>query len=343
MIADHPPLAGGALDRDAETRTDAERLRDAWNDPAARLLRLRGSEIPVVEGDGELGAGPRLALIPPAGEFEAADQDQHARHLFLGRVNGAPVFALVLHDGAADAPGLPGERWCHPFSVADRLPEAEREMIAVASGLARWHESARFSARDGSLTEPALGGWMRRDAHGGEHFPRTDPAVIVLIEHEGRVLLGSNALWESGRFSLLAGFVEAGESLEQAVVREVFEESGVRLGEVEYVASQPWPFPRSLMLGFRARLAPGVDPHELHPDPDEISELRWFTRQELRSPAPGITLPRPLSIARWLIDCWVAEGETAAALSPGSPGSPAQECGAAAKTVTPHAEGAHGE
>lgn len=361
MIADHPPLAGSALDRDAETRAELGLLRDAWNDPAARLLRLRGVEIPVV--DGQDGPGLRLALIPTAGEFETADADQAARHLFLGRAHGSPVFALavavhpaddVARDGAPHAAGaadgvgggsgLPGERWCHPFEIADRLPEAEREMIAVASALVRWHESARFSSRDGSLTEPALGGWMRRDAHGGEHFPRTDPAVIVLVEHEGRVLLGSNALWESGRFSLLAGFVEAGESLEQTVVREVLEESGVRLGEVEYVASQPWPFPRSLMLGFRARLAPGADPNELHPDPEEISELRWFTREELRNPAPGIILPMPLSIARWLIDRWVAEGDPDAA--PSRHDRDRAVSGAVSeedKTAVALAESAHGE
>ncbi len=384
MTADHPPLAGRALDRDAETRADAGRLSAAWNDSAAKLLRLRGVEVPVVGGAPDGAGGPRLALIPTTGEFEAAGPDQHARHLYLGRVDGDPVFAVAVSQRGADdvdrdrapraagagagetapsdpasppAAGLPGEEWRHPFELADRLPEAEREMIAVASGLVRWHESARFSPRDGSLTEPRLGGWMRRDAHGGEHFPRTDPAVIVLIEHEDRVLLGSNALWESGRFSLLAGFVESGESLEQTVAREVFEESGVRLGEVEYVASQPWPFPRSLMLGFRARLAEGADPLDLSPDPEEISELRWFTRDELRSPAAGITLPMPLSIARWMIDRWVAEGDRdpasaeGAGDASGSAGSgaasgPSERDRAVAdpdETAVALAEGAHGE
>ncbi|MEJ6490061.1 NAD(+) diphosphatase [Leucobacter sp. USCH14] len=291
-----PPLARGALDRDAATRADQELLAAAWSDPATRLLRLRGVEIPVIADDD----GVRLSWRPAPGDPDAGD-------VFLGRIDGAPVFARLEPESAGET-RAPLETWTHPFQVGARLTEAEREAVGVASALLRWHEAAGFSSRDGERTEPILGGWARIDAHGAEHFPRTDPAVIVLIEHEDRVLLGSNALWEPGRFSLLAGFVEAGESLEQAVQREVFEESGVKLGEITYVTSQPWPFPRSLMLGFRARLATGVDPEALVPDPTEISELRWFTREELRDPDDGLTLPMPLSIARWMIDCWVAEG-----------------------------------
>lgn len=321
MIADRPPLARGVLDRDAATRMDRTLLRAAWREPGALLLRLRGAEIPVRREGGAV----RLALVPIPGGEEPADHVGGAP-VYLGRVDGDPVFAgsddaaatrpevgtapdprRSAGDARADADG--DEEWRHPFEVGPGLSECERELVGVASALLRWHEDAAFSPRDGSATTPEYGGWARRDAHGAELFPRTDPAVIVLIEHEDRALLGSNALWESGRFSLLAGFVEAGESLEQAVAREVLEESGVRLGEIEYVTSQPWPFPRSLMLGFRARLAPGVDPDDLQPDPEEISELRWFSRAELREPAPGITLPMPLSIARWLIDRWVAEGD----------------------------------
>ena len=293
-----PPLASGALDRDAATRADQERLTAAWRDPAARLLRLRGVEIPIIADDD----GVRLSWRRAHGEPDVGD-------VFLGRIDGAPVFAR-LESVSAGGIDTPPETWAHPFQVGARLTEAEREAVGVASALLRWHEAAGFSSQDGGRTEAIQGGWARVDVRGAEHFPRTDPAVIVLIEHEDRVLLGSNALWEPGRFSLLAGFVEAGESLEQAVQREVFEESGVELGEITYVTSQPWPFPRSLMLGFRARLAAGVDPDALVPDPTEISELRWFTRGELREPDDGLTLPMPLSIARWMIDRWVAEGGT---------------------------------
>ena len=298
---DRPPLASGTLYRDAATRDSVDLLRAAWGETGATVLRMRGIEIPLHGTD----EAPRLALEPATGEPRFAGRT--VGHVYLGRRNGAPVFACPEPDATANAPS--GARWAHPFSATAALEETEREIVAVASALLRWHDAAEFSPRDGAGTEVVLGGWGRRDAHGGELFPRTDPAVIVLIEHEDRVLLGSNALWEAGRFSLLAGFVEAGESLEQTVAREVFEEAGVRVAEIEYVASQPWPFPRSLMLGFRARLAPGSDPEALAPDPAEISELRWFSREQLRTPEPGITLPQSVSIARWLIDRWVAEGD----------------------------------
>ena len=304
-----PPIGRGGLDRDAATRNDPELLRSAWEEPGAQLLELRGVEIPVFASD----QGLRLALQPARGEYCPVGAGGRARHLFLGRKSGVPVFGESIDSagGEGNARNLPdGASWRHPFEVGDALDDAERELLAVASALARWHESSVHSPLDGTVTEPILGGWARRDERGAEHFPRTDPAVIVLIEHEDRVLLGSNALWETGRFSLLAGFVEAGESLEQTVAREVFEESGVRLGQIQYVASQPWPFPRSLMLGFRATLAPGADPEALAPDPEEISELRWFTRAELADPAPDLILPMPLSIARWMIDRWVAEGNS---------------------------------
>lgn len=319
MTVDVPPFASGELDRDAETRMDPEALEAAWADPAAQLLRVHGVEIPVSPSD---DGGLALALVTTTGSFVQRRDNGSIGQVYLGRRDGAPVFAELTGigsdavskgsaktDAQSGAAAPAGAEWMHPFQAGVSLSAVERELVAVASGLLRWHESAGFSPRDGSETKPVQGGWARHDAKGSEFFPRTDPAVIVLIEHEGRVLLGSNTLWESGRFSLLAGFVEAGESLEQAVKREVFEESGVRLGAVEYQASQPWPFPRSLMVGFRATLAEGVDPEALDPDPAEISELRWFSREQVRHPEPGITLPAGTSIARWLLDRWVAAGD----------------------------------
>lgn len=313
--SNRPPLGRGALDRDAATRADQELLSAAWCDPRARLLRIRGVEVPVVaraDGDDE---GVRLALVPTEGAYAAARDGGAAGHLYLGRIAGAPVFGEALRAAGADGDErtsvdpVSGGSWRHPFEIGDALEDTERELIAVLSALAAWHASAPRSSRDGSATDVILGGWARRDARGAELFPRTDPAVIVVIEHRDRILLGSNALWEAGRFSLLAGFVEAGESLEQAVSREVFEESGMRLDEIRYVASQPWPFPRSLMLGFTAKLADDQDPDALVADPEEISELRWFTRDELRNPVEGLILPMPLSIARWLIDRWIDAGD----------------------------------
>lgn len=285
------PLASGWIDRDVATRTSPEALEEAWSESTARVLRLRGAEISIAEQT--LALRPTAELDVPVGE-----------RVFLGRLDGAPVFAAV---AAPDTMLAVSERWAHPFDVAALLDPAERELVTIACALIRWNEAAGFSPRDGGTTSVADGGWSRRDADGGELFPRMDPAVIVLIEDDDRVLLGSNALWETGRFSLLAGFVEAGETLEGAAAREVFEESGVRITNFRYVASQPWPFPRSLMLGFRAHLAPGQDPDDLVPDPSEISELRWFSRDEILNPPPGIRLPMGVSIAGWMLTEWAAE------------------------------------
>lgn len=302
-----PPLSGSGFDRDARTRMDEAALDAAWGESGARLLRVHGGRV-AVERAANGTVQPRLDAVsgsrPPAA-------------LYLGRRETGPVFAQVEalepHEAPAAAAGdqSDGEHlnWQHPFEFIAQLDRIQREIVTAALALGNWHLSHTHSPRDGQPTAPARGGWERRDPHGGEHFPRTDPAVIVLIEHEDRLLLGSNVLWESGRFSLLAGFVEAGESAEQAVVREVAEEAGILVDQVQYVASQPWPFPRSLMLGFRARLADGVLPADAVPDPEEISELRWFTRAELRDPAPDLILPGALSIARWLIDLWVNEGD----------------------------------
>jgi len=292
----HPPLTGGYLDRDGVTRLSESALDAAWAEPGARVLRIAGSQLPLRF----LGADrAQLELVPVAGERGAA-------HAYLGRLAGEPMFAIAVR---AEEQLAPAAGWLHPFEFGWLLLPPEAELMATALAITAWHASAGFSARDGQPTETANGGWARIDPHGGEHFPRTDPVVIVRVEHEGRLLLGSNALWETGRFSLLAGFVDAGESAEEAVVREVAEESGARVDRVQYVTSQPWPFPRSFMLGFSARLAPGVDPEALAPDPTELSEVRWFTRDELRNPPPGIRLPMPMSIARWLIDQWVDDEE----------------------------------
>ncbi|CAG7601338.1 NAD(+) diphosphatase [Leucobacter soli] len=339
----HPPMTGGYLDRDGPTRLSPSALDAAWSDPAARLLRVRDGRMPLrAWSDREA----RLDLVPVFGA-------RGTEHVYLGRAAGAPVFAIAIESdaangGAADgdaadgddgseatenaeAPGRdrlpePPGGWRPPLEFGGLLEPLEAELVAAACAILAWHGTAGFSARDGAPTSPTSGGWSRTDPHGGEHFPRMDPVVIVRVEHEERLLLGSNALWESGRFSLLAGFIDAGESAEEAVAREIFEESGLRVEAARYIASQPWPFPRSFMLGFSARLAEGVDPEKLVPDTTELSELRWFTRDELRDPPPGIRLPAPVSIARWLIDRWVAEddasGEAAGTLDTGQAAAP---------------------
>lgn len=295
-----PPLVSGLLDRDTDTRVSEAALDRAWSDPATVVLRLRSGKVPIRSSRDVETSRVDLDFVPASGE-------RTVDHLFLGRTSEFAIFAIELDEDPLTSE--PSGGWQYPLMIGNRLDRLQREVLAVAFALSNWHREAVFSPADGESTTPILGGWARVDSHGREHFPRTDPAVIVLVEHEDQILLGSNVLWESGRFSLLAGFIEAGESAEQTVVREVFEEAGVRVHDVRYMGSQPWPFPRSLMLGFRARLAPGADPEHLVPEAGEISELRWFSRDELRDPPPGVTLPMELSIARWLIDEWVAEGD----------------------------------
>lgn len=297
MTFERVPLAGGWIDRDAATRASAEALAAAWADPATQVLQLHGQSIPIAEGEARL-------LLEPAERVSAQPDDR----LYLGKWEETPVFAVAV-GSAEDAPELQHADWQPTFFATAQLSAAERELVVMATALVRWHENAEYSPRDGAKTTIADGGWSRRTADGLELFPRTDPAVIVLIEDDDRVLLGSNALWESGRFSLLAGFVEAGESFEEAVEREVFEESGVRVANMRYIASQPWPFPRSIMVGFHASLASGQDPAALVPAPDEISELRWFTRDEVLSPPPGIKLPGALSIAGWMLQQWAGDAK----------------------------------
>lgn len=325
----HPPLTGGHLDRDGATRLSPEALDAAWADPAARLLRVHQGRVPVRELH---DSSAELELVPSRGP-RAADA------VYLGRSEGAPVFALPV-DAEDSSDPRPASGWAHPFDFGWLLRPEQAEMMAAALAIISWHDSAPFSARDGERTVPANGGWARLDPHGGEHFPRTDPVVIVRVEHEDRLLLGSNALWESGRFSLLAGFIDAGESAEEAVAREVHEESGARVDRIRYLTSQPWPFPRSLMLGFSAQLVDGADPAALSPDPTELSEVRWFTRDELRNPPPGILLPMPMSIARWMIDRWVEEGgaESASSADGGTPESAEhrEACGDAERTGGRH-------
>ncbi len=188
---------------------------------------------------------------------------------------------------------------------ATGLSARDAGLAAEALAITNWHASHRFSPRTGRPLLSTKGGWVLIDPDDGhEIFPRTDPAIIVgVTDADDRLLLGSNAMWEKNRFSLLAGFVEPGESLEHAVQREIFEESGIRVVDPVYLGSQPWPFPASLMLGYRATVDP-VDPGLLEPDGAEIIDLRWFTREELIAAGDTVILPGRSSIARAIIEDW---------------------------------------
>jgi len=218
--------------------------------------------------------------------------------LFLGLAGEAPRFS-ALTDPATQAFGV--------MPLLAQLDEADAPLFAAAMSLARWHERHRFCANCGHATDIARGGWsLRCPRCSAEHFPRVDPVVIMLVEHEGQVLLGRQPHYPTGRYSALAGFVEVGESIEAAVAREVKEESGLDVRNVRYVASQPWPFPSSLMIGCRAEAQTEV----LTIDLTELEDARWFTRDDVRlglEGADGATFQPPprTAIARTLLEHWL--------------------------------------
>ncbi|WP_411698596.1 NAD(+) diphosphatase [Conyzicola sp.] len=290
------PLSRYEVDRDYLTRDLPDAIGVLLQDPATRIL-------PLFQGSALLSTPTALALVPvsavPAAEL----------YVYLGRSIsttspepvGTPVVAAVL----TDAGHLAESDWGNLRQVGGVLSDRDAGLFTEALGIVNWHASHPFSPKTGVATSPGKAGWVRVDpTTGREIFPRTDAAIIVgVTDSHDRLLLGSNALWASNRFSLLAGYVEPGESLEAAVIREIFEESGVTVIDPVYLGSQPWPFPASLMLGFTARVDPAVE-SELTPDGHEILELRWFSRDELRDSLGEILLPGPTSIARSIIERW---------------------------------------
>jgi NAD+ diphosphatase len=247
-----------------------------------------------------------LVLVPaaaaPAGtRFLLGTDDEGVA--YFGVVAAAAGLEALLPPG----PGEPGTE-VRPAGLREAGPllgDRDAGLLTHAVALANWHESHQHCPRCGAPAEPLPAGHARVCTNdGSEHFPRTDPAVIMLVtDDQGRCLLARNRRWPARRVSILAGFVEPGESAEQAVVREVAEETGIAVGDVRYLGSQPWPMPQSLMLGFRARAASG---QQIRVDADEISEARWFTRDDLRAAmaAGDVLLPPPVSIARQIIEAW---------------------------------------
>ncbi|GGE85345.1 NAD(+) diphosphatase [Mycetocola zhadangensis] len=296
------PLTPSAVDRDADLRERSELFAELAADHSTRLLVLwRGRML--LDGD-------NLRLFPadsPTGESTLA---------YLGKTisdaaslpAGTRVVLVVATDEVATALEPDDEKWITFRSAAPLLSEPFSSLGIEAVALSNWHLSSGFCPRCGSATESESAGWARRCTQcNNQIFPRTDPAIIVLVlDDDDRLLLGSNILWPEGRYSLLAGFVEAGESLEQAVVREIHEESGLHVDTPQYLGSQAWPFPRSIMLGFSARVAPEQNPAGIQPDGLEIVDLRWLSRDDLRAEAGTLLLPGSTSIARALIEHWLA-------------------------------------
>jgi NAD+ diphosphatase len=290
------PLSRFEIDRDYLAREREGLFDELWADPATRIL-------PIFQGTALLSSPTSLALLP----VDAVPAP--GLRVYLGRSTsttspepaGTPIVAVQLED----AGHLAESEWANLRSVGSVLSDRDAGIFTEALGILNWHASHRFSPRTGEPTVPEKGGWVRRDpVSDTQVFPRTDAAIIVgITDADDRILLGSNALWENNRYSLLAGFVEPGESLESAVIREVFEESGIHVVDPVYLGSQPWPFPASLMLGFLATVDPAHGT-ETTPDGAEILDLRWFTRDELAAALTEIKLPGPTSIARAILEEW---------------------------------------
>lgn len=255
--------------------------------PGARLLVLNGLEPPIV--------GDRLALVP----MDPARGDA----LLLGNLDGAPLFASG--DGVATAPAM---RSPTLMTALAAMPAGEAALYGIARSLIDWHVRHGFCANCGQVTSVSRAGWARACSDcGAQHFPRTDPVVIMAVEHGDRVLLGRQPSWPPGRYSTLAGFVEVGESIEEAVAREVLEEAGVRVGAVRYVASQPWPFPSQLMIGCIAV----AEDDRLRIDTAELEDAFWATRDEVRAALAGesgrFVAPPAYAIAHSLLAAWAAQ------------------------------------
>ncbi|WP_431983694.1 NAD(+) diphosphatase [Streptomyces qinglanensis] len=288
----------GGIDRASHHRLDEAWLAAAWSHPSTRVFVVSGGQA-MIE-DQEDGT-TQLVTMP---SFDAPFTEAH--RYFLGAdEDGVRYFAL-------QKDSLPGrmDDIARPAGLREAgvlLSDRDSELLVHAVGLENWQRTHRFCSRCGERTVIAAAGHIRRcPACGAEHYPRTDPAVIMLVtDDQDRALLGRQVHWPEGRFSTLAGFVEPGESLEAAVRREVAEEAGVAVGSVSYVASQPWPFPSSLMLGFMARATSS----RIRVDEDEIEEARWFSREDLRAAIDSgeVLTPSGISIAARLVELWYGQ------------------------------------
>ncbi|PIE08275.1 MAG: NAD(+) diphosphatase [Rhodobacterales bacterium] len=311
-------FGGGGLARHAERRGAAEAL---FRHPQARVLAMWQGR-PLVTGPGN---APRLAWHPAA---VTLPPDSAGLRLYLGEGSTGPLFGVDISGwmpeggGAPDpGPGRAGEDRPAPPELASagarfadlrglvaKLSPLDGEIAATARGLCEWHRTHGFCATCGARSEPEQGGWQRRcPACGRLHFPRTDPVVIMLVTHGNQLLIGRSPGWPEGFHSLLAGFMEPGETVEAAVRREVAEETGVSTGRVRLLMSQPWPFPASLMIGCIAE----ATSRDITPDPAELEDALWISREDLLAVFAGnhpqIHTPRSGTIAGHLMNLWLAD------------------------------------
>jgi NAD+ diphosphatase len=300
-------LARPGLDRHAERRGEPDLVARLLADAATRVLVVRGDKVSVVTPGEGSSDDPAIALRLPQ------ESDSAALVLYLGQDGDGTAYVAVAEPAApeSDRDGGPadgeGDHWRSLRQIGADLSDRDATIFATALALANWHSTHTHCPRCGTATEPVQGGWLRRcPQDASEHYPRTDVAVIMsVIDDQDRILLARGAGWGTGRFSVLAGFLEPGESLAAAVAREVHEEVGLVVSDVEYLGDQPWPFPNSIMVGFTAR-ATGSD---LRLQESEIAEARWFTREEYRGilAAGQVSASTRLSIARRIIERWLGQ------------------------------------
>ncbi|MGA0210371.1 MAG: NAD(+) diphosphatase [Pontimonas sp.] len=298
------PLSRSRIDRDAASRKIPGFLEGVMAKDSTRVVMIwRGEALLAAD------ATTRLDLVAPQ------NVPGDALLIYLGTTTEAtrgippgPPIVAVLTDESGPRVCSDMARWVSARTMAHALDDLDSGIVVEALAMANWHQAHLFSPVTGAPTEMDQAGWTRVDQSTGKDlFPRTDAAVIALVtDQHDRIVLGSNALWEARRYSLLAGFVEPGESLEAAVIREVFEESGLVVTNPVYVGSQPWQFPASLMVGFRADIDE-TSLANIRPDGTEIIDLRWFSRDELLASLDDVLLPGRPSIARAMIEDWLGD------------------------------------
>lgn len=279
-LAPHLAFCGGSLDRAAAFRSDAHWIAARRTDPKARLLRLNGD---------------KARIVSSALHYEQpVDEDA----IFLGLdAQGHAIFAGEETTVSEDARDL------RSLAIEGFLPASDLGLLAQARSLLHWHQRHRFCANCGHETAMNDGGYRRHCPHcTADHFPRTDPVVIIVVRSAENFLLGRQTSWATGRYSALAGFMEPGETIEDAARREVLEESGIRVGRITYVASQPWPFPSSLMIGL---IGEALN-RDIVIDKTELEDARWFSRAEIRlmfdeRHPDGLGVPPPMAIAHKIL------------------------------------------
>jgi NAD+ diphosphatase len=307
------PMARAAIDRAGELRLDAEKLTQLWS--SAHIVHFSSGKFHCASSTDSTATLTRFTSTEIESRLASGDFTTGEK-FFLGFDSGTAYFAWCSEDSDAEdlKPDFKSLR-----EIGDDLSDADMGLAVHAQALANWHHTHQFCSRCGATTTSAQGGSLRKcDVDGSEHYPRTDPAIIVLVkDKDDNILLGRQKIWPEHRFSNFAGFVEPGESFENCVAREVGEEAGVAISDVIYLGSQPWPFPASIMIAFHAITN---NPEAARPDGQEIEEVRWYSRASMKQAIIDKTLllPPGMSVSRRMLEAWYcADGSDIADLTGG--------------------------